>query len=519
LSSSKTVVIYRQGGLGDLVMLLPCIASLHRLGYAVELLCAPPFVSIFRQVPEIKSCRSLNVCKAPMPPTTEGVFSVDLQYRFDFPGVGENARVSDTHRTLLYSQAIAACVPDYQLHDTQPRLLPPGHWADFRKSMHLPEVYAAVHVRGNSPVRRYRHVVQMIAALACEVPVVVVSHEYYHFPDFVLNLTGCLSAEQTAAVVAGAAGFVGPDSGCAHVAGALGVPGVVINGNIPASLRYCFYPSLVVQERPDRLPCQYCLDQPGSYQCGGTANCMSFPVQVVVDRILAAMGREGVGTEAYPSRRRLFQGNRWGDRAGFIYSQSQYEDRILELWMDGTVGEGAFDANESWWTVGPSPAGPMIVLGGGNGEAVWLLLKEEGRWEGAWHRDDRGRQAALTPTGKNSGDAAAAALRWTSAFDLPLRLRVMPPGICYRIGRNGVHSATLSPDSWRPPAASLRGLYESGRAAEVIIATRGDLEATPLFLEGDETVDYSITREAAVLLEHFGLVCGDFCNAWAEDGR
>jgi ADP-heptose:LPS heptosyltransferase len=109
------------------------------------------------------------------------------------------------------------------------------------------------------------------------------------FPDRAISLAGKTTLHQLIALTAKATLFIGNDSGPAHIAGALGVPTVVVNffpssctlehDNSPARFRPCGPRVAIVQPAEPLPPCHPCcsMDQPHCIQ------------QVDVDQVLAAI--------------------------------------------------------------------------------------------------------------------------------------------------------------------------------------------------------------------------------------
>jgi hypothetical protein len=96
---------------------------------------------------------------------------------------------------------------------------------------------------------------------------------------------------QTAALLETCDGYLGPDSGLTHLAGALGVPGVALFGAFPSRLRVDCYPSLKALE--GQAPCAPCFHHVGATgqawpvggPCNKTGSCVAMdqllPVRVV----------------------------------------------------------------------------------------------------------------------------------------------------------------------------------------------------------------------------------------------
>jgi ADP-heptose:LPS heptosyltransferase len=109
------------------------------------------------------------------------------------------------------------------------------------------------------------------------------------FPERAISLAGKTTLHQLIAVIANATLFIGNDSGPAHIAGALGIPTVVVNffpsscklehDSSPARFRPCGPRIAIVQPAEPLPPCNPCcsMDEPHCIQ------------QVSVDQVLAAV--------------------------------------------------------------------------------------------------------------------------------------------------------------------------------------------------------------------------------------
>ena len=129
--------------------------------------------------------------------------------------------------------------------DDAPRVTPSAGNAAAVESLGLPSRFVAVHGRSNQDVRDWRDDKwrDLAARLRADgVPVVEVGVDPV-LPDApgVTNLCGRLSILQTAEVIRRAAAFVGVDSGPAHLANAVGTPGVVLLGRYRSYERYLPY--------------------------------------------------------------------------------------------------------------------------------------------------------------------------------------------------------------------------------------------------------------------------------------
>lgn len=164
--------------------------------------------------------------------------------------------------------------------DDAPRVAPSAHDVAAVDVLGLPGRFVAVHGRSNQDVRdwrdeRWRDLAARLRAVGLPVVEVGVDPVLPDAPG-VTNLCGRVSVLQTAEVIFRAAAFVGVDSGPAHLANAVGTPGVILLGRYRSYERYMPYS--------------------GRYADGSNADVIQWdgpaseiPVGVVVDRVSARL--------------------------------------------------------------------------------------------------------------------------------------------------------------------------------------------------------------------------------------
>ncbi|MCB9881365.1 MAG: methyltransferase domain-containing protein [Planctomycetes bacterium] len=104
--------------------------------------------------------------------------------------------------------------------------------AALRARLSLDGSYAVLHTKAgwDSKSPTPRQAIQIVDRLASHgLPVVIVggTDEYVDHPK-AINIAGTIPAPTSAALIAGAACYVGPDSGCLHLASAFGVPSLAL---------------------------------------------------------------------------------------------------------------------------------------------------------------------------------------------------------------------------------------------------------------------------------------------------
>ena len=326
------VLVVRPGGIGDAVLLLPALAALRRAAPAspVDVLCEARNAPLFalsgladRILPydahPLRTVRTLRrtryaaaldteqfhpssalfcaLSRAPLrigfnvAPARFGVYTRIVPYDLSGPESAQFAR--------LFAAAL-----DLPAGDASP----PFERSSFEQiTIPLPTTYAALHVGGSAPCKRWRS--ERFAALAAALaerhalPCVLLgaredlpaarsilslfpSHASASSPSSPVvapvNLVGRLDLARTAAVCARASLLVGPDSGLAHLAAAVGTPVVALFG--PSDPAKWGPP-------PDRgtalrhpLPCSPCS------MFGYTKPCRSFACMdaISVEEVLAA---------------------------------------------------------------------------------------------------------------------------------------------------------------------------------------------------------------------------------------
>lgn len=248
---SGSFLVEREGGLGDVVMLTPILAELHRRGHYVCLATHAAYMPLFAAHPEIDQV--IDIGAQPWPRSD---MAVDLRWKVDMPG--GHPWFFTHHRLDLWVEIIRRETGmDFSVTDRRPRIfVPPG--ARDRVTEWLPRrPYAVVNVAASSGNRTYPKMAEVARQLGLWMPVVAIhTHPWSQAPAGVIDLGGMLDVAGMAAVIERAAVVVGPDSGPIHVAGALGTPFVGLFGPIDPALRLADYSDYqALRARPDCPPC------------------------------------------------------------------------------------------------------------------------------------------------------------------------------------------------------------------------------------------------------------------------
>lgn len=241
----KTIRVVRDGGIGDLVMLIPALRELAGRGYRVHLACDARWIELFRCHPALAAVEDMA---GDLPPLGR---TVNLVRAVDFAADHPRARSSD--RVDLFCEVLGV-----EPVDRRPDLHLPAEAHDWAESFcgDLGS-FAVVQYRATSPYRTYPHMAEVCRGLLVHLPVIAVSDlPWEERPSAARDLCGTAPAAQVAAVIGRAAVLVGPDSGGLHLAGAQGVPFVGLYGPYPPDLRLAHYAwKRALRAAPECPPC------------------------------------------------------------------------------------------------------------------------------------------------------------------------------------------------------------------------------------------------------------------------
>lgn len=170
-----------------------------------------------------------------------------------------------------FAEAVAAGFDD------APRVYPSDADRAAADALRLPGRFVAVHCRSNQDVRDWRDEKwQELTRRLIDGGTAVIEVGTDPVAAGAINLCGRLSILQTAEVIRRAAVFVGIDSGPAHLANAVGAPGVILLGRYRAYDRYLPYSGPYAAGRADVI-----------HWPGPAAD---IPVDLVLDKILRRLG-------------------------------------------------------------------------------------------------------------------------------------------------------------------------------------------------------------------------------------
>jgi len=212
----------------EIVELYPAI------DYVLKIYCLTTWISlrksrfIDRRVDLHINGRVCPVCRVPLR-NNDGEQGIGLNNYFEFG-------------SLLGSFSRAAGLPEL---DDQPRLQLPRTISDDISALDLVTGYIVVHCRSNEPCKdwspvRWNDMLDRLQALYSLTVIEIGLESQLRRAESkgYRNLCGRLSILQTAEVIHRAILFVGVDSGPAHLANAVGTPGVVLLGGYRSFKRY-----------------------------------------------------------------------------------------------------------------------------------------------------------------------------------------------------------------------------------------------------------------------------------------
>ena len=268
-ANSQTVLVHLASGIGNVVLATPLLVALNELGFCVDLMLDADYAEtadLFRGWSSIRAVVDVK------PRAQDGygflVPAVPPFYWKRFAGLYARDRrvVRRPHDRLFYTDE-----QEYYLAFARALGYPAGQKPMYRLPICASEssevtsstlVLAPGCKTGEMSFKRWPYFAELAEAFD-DVAVVGTSDDLFRadgtqvkFPAHVRLLLDRMSLRETAEVMAAAGAVVGNDSGLCHVAGATGVPTVIIFGPTP-SLSLGKFPSNVVVLRSG-LACEPC---------------------------------------------------------------------------------------------------------------------------------------------------------------------------------------------------------------------------------------------------------------------
>jgi len=275
------VLVARCRGIGDILMTLPALATLKSNDGIAEYVYAtsPACAKLLRGSRAVDKTIILNYQHPTsgfprLPMDTEGFSAVhNLINRVDFDK--ESAYIK---RTEMFAELLDVKKIDYS---TDWKLHPLHSWRTAAlaklKEAGLSDKkvdYIAVQTTADGwsrmwPKPRWVEFVELALSAGYEVALLSDKQDF-DVPAGAINLTGKLSIEEYAGVIAECAIFVGPDSSGIHLAGSMDVPGIGLFGSVDPSLRIAHYDSVsAIVGKEKCVPCNDSRD----YSCLEEAHC------------------------------------------------------------------------------------------------------------------------------------------------------------------------------------------------------------------------------------------------------
>jgi hypothetical protein len=249
------LLVVAPGGWGDMMFLEPVLR-----GWRVNNPDTRLGLTVGTEHHHIFDGLGLNYELVPYPVPKDAVYAFDSNV---FAAEMRIQRNPGVHPTDLYAVALGL-----ELQDRRPRYKISLEEAEFAQK-ELPKTgrpRIGMHVRATALCRTYPHQVPLLEELLSKRKYEVIlfgAHGEAQADDSaelgLVNLCNRpLTFRQSAALLSTCDGFIAPDSGLLHVAGALGVPTVALFGPFSWKERTIYYPSVqALQGRARCAPCHH----------------------------------------------------------------------------------------------------------------------------------------------------------------------------------------------------------------------------------------------------------------------
>jgi len=257
-ANADKILVIRNMGLGDVLMVTPTLRVLIAAGKHVE------FATLARYVPILYGFSGLKACHALGTDYLAGRFDAWL----DFNWLAETSKLAaKCPRQEIFARAagvmLASPVPQYTVAEQE------RQWA---RRMFGRRPTIAIQVRASCPLRTYplprlRIVADRLIHSGFEVLLLGDKREVSiggrRGVSLVgaKNLTASLSIRATAALIEQCACLIAPDSGLLHLSAAVGTPSVGIFGPIDPELRVGGYPLCRAISGNKQIGCKPCNDR------------------------------------------------------------------------------------------------------------------------------------------------------------------------------------------------------------------------------------------------------------------
>ena len=283
----NSVLLIRDMGMGDLLMITPLIRALAKRGLHVDVKCREDYQALFENNPYVRQTYALdNWCPK------------DYSCVMDLRQIVEKAEAIGAldHRIIAFAKHMDVYLsPEDAVTDYFPRLSEVAEWDKYAAMGKLIIGFAwsaSVPVRSWSEARN----IEMLKALSATglYTVLVFSERGLMIPilDGVYNLGGSTTIRQTGAAVSICDAVVTPDTGIFHLAGALDIPTIAYFSTHPIGERQAHKSLTILQGKGCPLfPCR-------QYGCPNTARidvspCIDIAPEQLLKLIALTLGKKG----------------------------------------------------------------------------------------------------------------------------------------------------------------------------------------------------------------------------------
>lgn len=278
--TARKVLIIRNIGLGDVLMITPLVRHLALLGIVVDVATESIYTCLFDNNPYVNKVFSLET----MVPN-EYIWVLDLrdyaehpdnqiQHRVDAFAEGAYLKLKSRHLDYHISPEEAATFPSVD-------------------GSLIAYVWGATIANRNWNLGTHEQVVEALILAGYKVAILAadaIEMPYIHKNLF--NLCGKLSIRETALFINRAECVISPDTGLFHIASALNKPILAYFGAFPLADRqtHVDVESVVFPKKLSCLPCRTysCIHQAGTVDC---APCLSVDVNYVLKKVKEVIGR------------------------------------------------------------------------------------------------------------------------------------------------------------------------------------------------------------------------------------
>jgi len=282
LDAANRVLVIRNMGLGDVLMLTPALQALHQQWQvSVEVATYAHYVPLLWGLAGIAAGHALGTDYQAQ--RFDAI--VDLNWAVESGEEMQRRPRQDIFARLLHVR-LNRRRPIYQVADSERR------WARQRLAQwHPPMVGIQVHAscrQRTYPAARIATLTELLQAEGYTVAFLGERWKGLTAPK-VVDLTGSLSLRQAAAIIEQMTAMICPDSGLLHLAVAVGTPTVGLFGPIPPQLRTAGYPHCQAVTASGACPYQPCFDS-GAAGCDQPRCMWAIKPETVLDTVHTTLG-------------------------------------------------------------------------------------------------------------------------------------------------------------------------------------------------------------------------------------